>query len=279
MSTTYVATPNFSTSVTIPSDGDLADVASVNPSTQSLADMDYYLLQSYGAMPDPTSPITIICQDPTSLTPISVYPVPFVVVTENGVQKVISTSIISSLSASNLEGGGSFVANKFYYIYIYSNAGLAAFQISTTYPDKAKLFKLNTNTHKYLGAFATNGAAAIIPFVKTRGVTCLYNQTTNDGGNSTTEAALNSVDQNVPPSSNIVMLRYRAENGGLTDGVFNIISISGTAGFEFVSPVGTTQGYLQLPAGYNYPSQTNHMFYKTSSINVNLTINVMGYIE
>ena len=81
MSHIYTGTPNYTNSITIPDDGDLAASASVGNPTTSEADMDYFILQTIGYLPSTPCSISMYSTDTTS---ININPVSCVVVTYGG---------------------------------------------------------------------------------------------------------------------------------------------------------------------------------------------------
>jgi hypothetical protein len=74
-----------------------------------------------------------------------------------------------ALTVSILEGGGAFGFNAWHYLYGYVSGGALAFQISTTVPGADLIWKNGVTTHRYLGAFRTGSAGAILPFRAERG--------------------------------------------------------------------------------------------------------------
>ena len=76
----------------------------------------------------------------------------------------------------NLEGGGAYGNNTFYYVYVYIVAGVPTFQISTTVPDVYRIFKSGGTTHKYLFSFVTNGIGNVARFYWDDGAMHLYNE-------------------------------------------------------------------------------------------------------
>lgn len=63
-----------------------------------------------------------------------------------------------TINQSSVSGGGGTLtaAVDWWHVYIYSNTGTAAFEISTTAPSDNMVFKSGDNTRRYLGRFRTN---------------------------------------------------------------------------------------------------------------------------
>lgn len=199
MSTTYTGTAGLQTTIQIPQDLDNADAASVNISSKAEIDNQVTLLQLYGHIMSSTAPIRI---ESTNLTDILVYPLSNVLVQESGTWKVLTKSSSTTLTGANVEGGGGYVANTWYYIYVYSLVGVPQFQLSAIPPDGFGLFKGGSFSYKYLGSIRTDPMAKVLPFHKYNGVT-LYDVILSIGtGTSSTITSLAS-NLYIPPTARI----------------------------------------------------------------------------
>lgn len=183
MPTTYIGTANLQTTIEIPQDLDNADAASVNVSSKAEIDNQVTLLQLYGRLMSSTAPIRI---DSVNKTEITIYPLSNVLVQENGIWQVLTKDSSTLLKGTDVEGGSGFVANTWYYIYVYSFLGVPQFQISPVYPDIFGLFKQGTFSFKYLGSIKTDSMAKVIPFHKYNGVTLYATVLSIGSGNSNT---------------------------------------------------------------------------------------------
>ena len=178
MSTTYTGTPSLTNTIQIPQDLDNADAASVNVSAKAEIDNQVSLFQLYGQLMSSTSPIKIQCTDGVT---IKVSPLSSVLLNVTNTWNTLLTTTESNVTAANVEGGGGvFVANTWYYLYVYSLAGVAAFQLTTTVPDGYRLYKNGSFGFKYLCAVRTDGSANVIPFTKYNGMT-IYSGLENIG--------------------------------------------------------------------------------------------------
>ena len=279
MSTSYVGSPVLSTSITIPVDGDLANANSVNVSAKALADNDYYLMRSLGQIPESTAPIRI-----TSLSPfvgqVTVEPIPFAVVTENGVYKTLSTNAPVTLGSAAIEGGGNFLPNTIYFIYMYSVAGVANWQLSTTPPDTNRLYKQGGTTHKYIASVPTDGNTPGVPYslARSRGNTAFIQDVSPQTVNNTTETPLSIVSLIVPRFATKVALYCRVSAPVMVSAFGYIVTIPGSTGMPLFAKAGsTTNFYLEVPTN---PATTGALLSgRVSSAGTIMDVRVRGYME
>lgn len=104
-------------------------------------------------------------------------------------------------------------ANTWYYLYVYSNAGVLTVEHSTMEPDASLAFKSGDLARLYIGCFRTNGSGVILRFRAQRG-RYLYqvSGTTADdllcvNTSSATTFQTQSVQAWVPAHAGIVLLR------------------------------------------------------------------------
>jgi len=271
MSQIYIGNPAYVTQITIPDDGDLASAASVNNPAKASADMDYFLLQSIGQITQ-GAPIKISCTDGST---IDVSAIPLAIVNENGLFKTISTNSTVNIGVANLEIGANYVSNSWYYIYIFSNAGNAAFQISLAAPDPFNLFKQGSDSHRYIGSFRVGPASTIYKFSASRGqYMYMDTQTLLTGGNSTSEARVD-ISSAIPPTSRVVDLHLSLTNSSPLTSYVKLLTYSGGSFYQFIA-------YLQSSYDYSYTMQTNtdqSIRYLTGAATTNLSITILGYKE
>lgn len=269
MSQTYIGVPTYTTSITIPNDGDVASAASVNNPTKSEADMDYFLLQSVGYLSQ-GAPISLYSTD---LTTINISPVSLAIVSENGLYKAVSTNA-QAIGIGQLEGGGIFLANTWYYIYIYSVNGVGVFQISTIAPTANKLYKATSDSHKYIGCFRTNAGAQILRFYAIRGIYTYIDDNTAYTGNSVTETIANT-NLFVPPTTRFVTLHilYVSTLGSVSN--YQIITNPGTNGITFITAANTLNDFTQSFLTFT----DQNMRVKVANPAITLTLSVAGFME
>ena len=268
---TYIGTPNYTASITIPDDGDLASAASVNNPAKSSADMDYFLLQSIGQLTQ-GAPIRLSSLDGAN---VIVDPIPLAIVSSGGLYKTISTISQTTIGTAQLETGNSYAASTWYYIYIFINQGQTAFQISVVPPTASNMYKQGGDTHKYIGCFRTNGAGAILKFYANRG-RYLYMDVTPQlqNGNSTVEFPV-SLTSVVPPTSRVCSLLAQLNNADNTDGYTRLSTYFGGAYYQYTA-------FAQRSNSFNILSQVapdGNIRYLTSVPQVDLSLTVLGYEE
>lgn len=235
MSSIYTGSPTLTTSITIPADGDLANALSVNVSSKALIDMQTFMIQSFGQVQQSTSPIRMYT---TGAATFVLRALPIVVVNEAGVWKTINSVGNTSIGTGNIEGGGAFVANTWYYTYAYSVAGVFTIQLSTTPPDLYQLYKNDgTFRYKFLGSFRTDGAGAIIDFSK-YGEQVQYSEapTLSGGGTASSSETLIGTLQYVPlykSTPTQIKLLVEVEKTDAAVDNLHIISVPGTTGLVF----------------------------------------------
>jgi len=270
MSQIYIGSPAYTSSITIPNDGDLASAASVNNPTKSEADMDYFLLQSMGLLTQGAS-VKLSSVDGATIV---ISALPLIVVNENGLYVTISTPSSITISRTSLEVGANFVPNTWYYIYAYSIASIANFQISLVPPDTNNLYKQGGDSYRYLGSIRTNGLSQILKVYSNRGK-YIYLDTAYQllNGSSTTELAipLNTV---VPPTTRLVDLHIvYGNNAG--DSYFRLFTFPGGQ-FQQFSAFGSRSN------DFSYTMYTNvdqTIRYLVEITNVRLSVSVSGYQE
>jgi hypothetical protein len=84
----------------------------------------------------------------------------------------IGSSVLSQAAEAEIAGSLPLAGlSSFYFVYAYDNAGALALQASLDGPDASMTWKsTGLLTHRYLGAFKTDGAGAPIPLSAVRGV-------------------------------------------------------------------------------------------------------------
>lgn len=194
---TYTGSPALSTTIQIPQDLDNADANSVNLAAKAELDNQVTLLKLYGQIMSSTSPIKI---ESTNSTSVIVSPLSNVLVQDAGTWTILTTSLATTLTSANTEGGGPFDVNKWYYIYVWSLVGVAQFQLSAIPPDGFGLYKNGSFGYKYLGSFRTDVGANILPFRKYNGVTLYSNIYSIGTGISQTRTSL-SASNYIPPTA------------------------------------------------------------------------------
>lgn len=279
MPTTYVGTSNFNQSITIPSDGDLADSNSVNVSAKAEIDTQINLFESYGQLMQSTCPIRA---RKTGFKDVDIDPIPFIAVTEGGTWKTIFTTTTITVNESNLEGGGGYTFDTWYFIYAYSVAGVCNFQISTTVPDAFFLYKNGTFSHKFICSFRTNSGSAVVSFEKYGNYVTYEDQLSVGGGVAITESAL-STSLYIPPSVNNVPRLCKLQidinsNTTATDTIVTVRAISGSIGYTFFARAsGLDTTYFDISTDED--RNVYYLVQNASPSPPSATFRILGYYE
>lgn len=276
---TYTGSPILTQSFTLPSDGDLADAASVNVSAMSICDMQSYLLQAYGQVMQSTAPIRIKQVNSTSLT---VSPLSLIVVQEIGVWKSLFTTTATAVNVPADVEGGTFLKNRIYYLYVYSLAGVAKFQLSLTPPDVFHIFKQATLTHKFLGSVPSDQTTDNIMPIFSK-----YGSVVSVANNPAIASTLSSIEANsnldvfIPlylsgqPTRIKVILVVNSTSA--SDGTLNINSEFGGFGIPILIKAGAAfVVFLDLVTDSN-----NRIWLKGNSTDplISLSVTLAGFIE
>lgn len=275
MPTTYTGSPVLNTSITIPLDGDNANAASVNSGFQSLTNMQNFLLQGYGQAMQSTSPIRIF---PPTVSSITIAPIPVITVSEGGTWKTIFTTATATVNATNIEGGGVFAPSTWYYVYAYSVAGVVNWQLSLSVPDQYGLYKNGTFSHKYIGAFKTDGSSFIIPFQKYGEFVNYCTAQSVTSGSSLTPATL-ATSAYIPnlavPTTSIVRLLITMNNLTGNAATLTLRSYPTSLGYTFNAPTGTlTNLFVDVPT-----NEMHELQYFVSLTSLVCDFKVYGYYE
>lgn len=244
-----------------PSPGDPFTALSVNNYQTGLRSRDYHIIHKMGKATDSKGIISAISTNGTSIDVSPVGGVEF-----NAVFNLVSTPYyyydsegITGLNNTYLDVPGNFVANTWYYVYVYyftggllSPAGFK-WEISTTPPNIYNLYKSGDTTRKYLFPFRTGAGGAIAPFMRSGNTqSYLGRHGILTAGNSAIPATIDATSW-IPPNCLFGLLRLFIDNSGnLAEGVVIIRpdKVSGVTGTELrCSATGTTTIQLYVPTG------------------------------
>lgn len=238
----YVGTPNLSTSITIPVDGDNANAASVNVSATALQDMTTFLLQEYGQIMQSTAPIRVKQVTNTTMT---VGPIPLILVQEVGIWKSLTKGTFTVVTVpTDVEGGATFQKNRTYYLYAYSDAGVIKFQLSLTIPDIFFLYKLGGFTHKFLCSVRSDPSTDnVIPYFSKYGNQVTVNlptafAATTLPGSDTTIGLENVLPLALSGFPVKVKLLMQINSNSIAENIIKITGESGTQGIIYLVGAG-----------------------------------------
>lgn len=148
----------ITTTVTGPTDGDLANAASVNNAFTTLQnDVSGFQLLTYGGG---LRRRVVASSD----TVMDVHPLGAIVVKVAGVWTAIAHTSTTTIDPSALSGG--LAASTRYYVYVAIVAGALTFSVSTTAPDAGLRYKTGDEQYQFVSTFFTSGAASLIPYTQ-----------------------------------------------------------------------------------------------------------------
>ena len=278
MSTLYTGVPTLTSSITIPADGDLANANSVNVSAKALLDMQTFLFQTFGQDMQSTSPIR--CYSTIgSVKNITIDPMPLILVNELGTWKTISLLNSVTVGVAQIEGApGDYTADTWYYVYIYSVAGLAQVLLSTTPPDIYNLYRTGGQSHKYIASFKTSGTN-VTPFSRYGNTTQYLSNLSVGGSPSLTRVPL-ITSLFIPPTPASTMGRFckiliKPTNVGAASNLTFYNNSVITVGYDIFVPQNTTTTVcIEMPTDPN-----NNIYYVSGSSSLTFQCFIIGYTE
>ncbi len=278
MSTVYTGVPTLTSSITIPADGDLANAASVNVSAKALLDMQTFLFQTFGQDMQSTSPIRCYSV-PGSTKNITIDPMPLILVNELGTWKTIALLNSTTVGVAQIEGApGDYSVDTWYYVYIYSVAGLAQVLLSTTPPDIYNLYRTGGQSHKYIASFKTNGTN-VTPFSR-YGNSTQYLSNLNVGGSPSLTRVPLLTSSFIPPIPASSMGRFcklliKPTNVGAASSLTLFCNSTIPVGYEIFVPQNTTTSLcIEMPT-----DAANNLYYISASSSLTFQAFIVGYTE
>lgn len=251
MPTTVTPNPDsLDATIDIPIDGELAAAATVGNSDTSLLNLGYFNLKR---LQHCAGRIRARCDGsfgiPDEKT-IRVYPILGFVVIDTAV-RFRNVLVNTDINETNLEGGGNYANNTFYYVYVYVSGGVSAFQISTTAPDAYRIFKSGGTTHKYLFSFWTNGLGRVNRFYFENGTYTSYSERAISTTNPTVATSVSLVGF-LPPHAKRAIIRSTLDNSAGAGASIYVgptpTDVAGGAGRRiFVGPTSLNSECYELP--------------------------------
>ena len=144
---------------TAPTDGTIANAASVNVAFQALEDSAEalrYLTYGGGLRRRVVG---------TSSTSMTIQPLGAVVVLVAGVWTVVPHTVATTINPQTL-AGGAFAASTRYYVYVNVVAGAIVWSVSTTAPDVGLRYKSGDEQYQFISTFRTDSFLALIPYTQ-----------------------------------------------------------------------------------------------------------------
>lgn len=270
MPTSYVGSPTNTQSITIPQDLDNADAASVNTSSKAQLDNQVFLMQTYGQMMNSTCPMRAYSISPNQ---VAIRLLSLVFVQELGIWKPLSTSTVVTATAPPL------AVNTWYYLYVYSVAGVATFAFDTVAPDQYRLFKAGTFSHRYICSVATDSVGDIRPFAKYNGEVNYIRRTDTTLLTGAAPLVDTTVNAAILIPENVIMAKLTMEI--TTSGASGTIVFSDIATSLYTLPIlypgaNANTYFFDLPVSDS--RQFNYKAVGASGI-TNATIGCVGYYE
>lgn len=275
---------NIPASFSAPADGDAANVASVNTILQATLDGETALRMALYGGGGVSRPATYSYNG----TSVVVGALAGMILTESGVWTGRAAVAGATFTVADLEGGGSFSADTWYYMYYYLSGGSVTRAISATGPDTTRRYKSATTTHAYLGCFRVDGSVLIEPYHAVRGVYHFVDgaaPSANPSGMGPTDISL---VKGVPPTSRIahlLLVGYSTSDTNLVALNFYPKGYGGTSGFPGIlnarvtdasSAGANTYTTLSFPMGTD---GSQNVTFAATATTYSATLTIRGFEE
>lgn len=191
------------------------------------------------------------------------------------VNKPIFITPLTSITLTSANLGAAFVANTWYYVYSYIDAGTLKYEISTTIVDDSLIFKTGDVLRRYLFSFVTDGVGSIRPFIRISGRTTYY---------TPLEVLTNGVDV-VPTAVNLQAVVPSHSHAVLLQTSYNATSVLAPSLFSIRRNGSTDLTYVGFAANEIrndtvWIPQFNQKFdYNVADATDKLTVKVLAYLE
>jgi hypothetical protein len=169
-----VTPPTITTSLDIPSDGEVANSLSLQLFAEPLnTDVEAFRQLTYGG----GLRRRVTC---TSNTVMTVQPYGAIVVLSSTGEWIVFQAIGSAIPLNPTTLTGGLSASTRYYVYIYESGGIAAYTASTTGPDVGLKYKTGDQKYFFLSSFITDSASNVVLYSQTDNH-YVYTYRTSDG--------------------------------------------------------------------------------------------------
>ncbi len=172
MSHTLTETATFTSTVTVPDDGDQRDAASVGAPFQALANRSTYLKQRVDALEADNLDARLDTLESQYINGNLLGPE--IMYTTSATQILVEAQHLFRIGTAFLYEPGAvtftptlYSTSTWHYVYAYNNAGSIAYESSPIAPGSNRIFKGGDATRRYVGSFYVNAANTIRPFRKT----------------------------------------------------------------------------------------------------------------
>jgi hypothetical protein len=270
MATNLTDVSAFTSPVIAPADGDTRNAASITQGEQPLADRTRFLLNASVGQLLWNARIRVAAVT----TGIGVY--------IGAVESLlIGTSLLTQAAETEVTGTIPLAGvSSWYYVYAYNNAGALALQVSLDAPDAALCWKSSGDlTHRYLGAFRTDGSGNPIYMTSSRGhcrwMTAPAARAALSAGSAIAATSV-ACAAYAPPHARLLCVTTLATETGAAPATYSL--------FETTS--GAAQALHQVPASQSTTNgaelvctAAQAVAYVCSTVDVDLTIYVDGWRE
>jgi hypothetical protein len=192
-----------------PSDGDIANAASVNAGFQALENsVEALRFLTYGGGFYPRVKAT-------SNTVMTIQPLGAVIVKQLGVWTAVPHSVATTIDPIAL-AGGAFAANTRYYVYVNLVAGVITWSVSTTAPDVGWRYKTGDEQYQFITTFYTDSTPNLLTYAQS-GKEYKYTTLTATGGGVRGNIVLDS-------GSALVVTAFTTVGGSVPTGASHYIT-------------------------------------------------------
>ena len=203
-------------------------------------------------------------------TTMPVYPIGTVTLQSAGVWKEYNHLTTTVLDPTAMTGG--LMASTRYWLYAIDDAGVIAFEVSTTGPEEGLLFKMGDNTRWFLSTFSTDAGGNLVAFEQVdEEFTLSTNQPILNSGSETVTAPI-TFGTMYPPQAHRVY--YSAYINASSSGDYADI-IEGGYVRTRLKDDGVSGTYAQGFANVSLSGGT--LSYRVSSSEVRLTVEPLGF--
>ncbi len=253
--------PTITTSLDIPSDGEVANSLSLQLFAEPLnTDVEAFRQLTYGG----GLRRRVVC---TSNTVMTVQPYGGIVVLSSTGEWIVFQAIGSAIPLNPTTLTGGLVANTRYWVYIYESGGVAAYTASTTGPDLGLKYKNGDEKYFYLTTFYTDTVGNVFPYVQSDNV-YRYSDVyaagaANDlqvlSAGAATAPTTVTYGNTVPSQSSIVnlFLVYATTAGALRQFEIDTVGSSGNQFLGILPNTWTATAQISVSGGTNFSYRWN----------------------
>lgn len=260
-----------------PSDGDIANAASVNAGFQALENsVEALRFLTYGGGFYPRVKAT-------SNTVMTIQPLGAVIVKRLGVWTAVPHSVATTIDPLAL-AGGAFAANTRYYVYVNLVAGVITWSVSTTAPDAGWRYKTGDEQYQFITTFYTDSTPNLLTYAQSGKE---YNYTTLtatgggvrgnivlDSGSALVITAFTTVGGSVPTGASHYITYGQAATAAVAGTVVLGVALPSANSRVFHPPGGAAAPYTQ---DTGWSASTTSLEYFVDAGTTALSVWVVGF--